>query len=422
MSEEKKPEIVTLHGNNTKYRQTGVTTTYETPEVTDQVKISGLQTPEGQAEAERAKNEVYKAYDLDENGKFDQKRVGELLGFDPEVYKKEQEAQERLERFKKKEAGWRNALGVIGDIVTASAGGNVYERKPDTVAKEAAANEQKAHENIINIGNSVPRVIAAREKEAQDALAKRLDNIADKFSVTRTTKQQGNKTVDKQYGQFNESYTRQQQARQSKSMQGAQWGVSQVTDKNSYVMRYNTVGADGNPVDSYEILVPKNIGETYARNIYDRMLKIAEEVPEVEQYLINKKIVMRTKNGVLAPAKDRLDFKQLLAAGWIYDDEYIKGQMEAIVNDAVANGQLTQAQADNIFNNIEKIRLEHTEKKEEPSRIQKLINWLVPEDEDAAPATTSTAPAKTAPSGSRGRSKSDKEKAAEAPANRNSER
>lgn len=136
-------------------------------------------------------------YNVDENGNFkdpDGKAIGQLFGFSPEEYADRERQKERLERFKQKEAGWRNALGVLTDVVTAGVGGNVYERKPDTTAKEAQAAADKSAENIRAMGQAVAKAKRGMEDAYQAARQKELQNYVKNFArkTSQTYTQQGN--------------------------------------------------------------------------------------------------------------------------------------------------------------------------------------------------------------------------------------
>lgn len=136
------------------------------------------------------------AYDIDPvTGRY-KGDVGALLGFDPDKYKAEQEAKARLERFKQKEAGWRNALGVVTDIATAAAGGNVYKRDKDEIAKKAGENADKANLTVQGLGKAVDDAVKGRELAYEQGRLKSLNQYIKDFAVK--VKQQNTQGGDKQ--------------------------------------------------------------------------------------------------------------------------------------------------------------------------------------------------------------------------------
>lgn len=136
------------------------------------------------------------AYDIDPvTGRY-KGDVGALLGFDPQKYKAEQEAKARLERFKQKEAGWRNALGVVTDIATAAAGGNVYKRDKDEIAKKAGENADKANLTVQGLGKAVDDAVKGRELAYEQERMKSLNQYIKDFAVK--VKQQNTQGGDKQ--------------------------------------------------------------------------------------------------------------------------------------------------------------------------------------------------------------------------------
>ena len=207
--------IVTLNKKETTKEEPKVVTTQKEPSVT--TTITATESPFRKAdggvndEAVNAFNQNYgdplaRAYEIDPvSGRF-VGDVGTLLGFDPVKYKAEQEAKARLAQFKQKEAGWRDGLGVILDAVTAGIGGNVWERKPDSKAAEARAENEQANSIINGIGKAVNDAKKGQElaynKARQEALNKYISDFGRKISQKRTqgggiiqTTQGGGKTT-----------------------------------------------------------------------------------------------------------------------------------------------------------------------------------------------------------------------------------
>lgn len=175
----------------------------------------------------RARNKV------DENGKYNG-TLGDLFGFDPQRYIQEQEAREKLERFKQKEAGWKNALGVISDIVSAGVGGNVWERQPDGVAAKAEQKALQYEDNARKMAAAIPQAIAAREAAANEALNKHYQSILQEATITN--KQGGGKVVTEKGGGFTENKSG------TKSGSGVGYGSGQQPK----VFNFKVIDGNGN--------------------------------------------------------------------------------------------------------------------------------------------------------------------------------
>lgn len=139
---------------------------------------------------DKFKNPLANAYGIDpETGNY-VGSIADLLGFDPEIRKRELEKKKELADFKRKEAGWKNALGVIADVVTSAAGGNVWARTPDDVGKQSKTEADEAQNAIRQIGDAIPAAKRAREQqyrqEAQKQLAEFVKNYSQKVSVKKT--------------------------------------------------------------------------------------------------------------------------------------------------------------------------------------------------------------------------------------------
>lgn len=167
-------------------------TTVKQPEVTTDTSVtySPFRKTDGTTDESAVKeyNTNYRdplanAYEVDPvTGRY-KGDVGALLGFDPEKYKAEQEAKARLERFKQKEAGWRNALGVVTDIATAAAGGNVYKRDKDDIAKKAGEEADKANLTVQGLGKAVDDAVKGRELAYEQERQKQLNQYIKDFAT-----------------------------------------------------------------------------------------------------------------------------------------------------------------------------------------------------------------------------------------------
>ncbi len=189
----------------TEAKEPEVRTTVSTPKVTTDTEAtySPFRKVDGSVD-QAAVNEfntnyrdpLANAYDIDPaTGRY-KGDVGALLGFDPDKYKAEQEAKARLERFKQKEAGWRNALGVVTDIATAAAGGNVYKRDKDEIAKKAGENADKANLTVQGLGKAVDDAVKGRELTYEQERQKTPNQYIKDFAVK--VKQQQTQGGDQQ--------------------------------------------------------------------------------------------------------------------------------------------------------------------------------------------------------------------------------
>ena len=208
--EEKNYQTATLSSTTTKNPE--VTTTTKNPEVTtttkqDQVvqkveQAVGPRQEEIDAYRQTIKEPLANAYGVDPNSGMYSGSIAELLGFDPTKRAEELRKQEQLARFKQKEASWRNALGVITDVVTAAAGGNVYKRDKDNIAAQEGDKADKAKAAIQEIADAIPTAIRQREAQYRQAEQEQLQKYMDKMTgkVTTTTTQGGGSTTQKTGG------------------------------------------------------------------------------------------------------------------------------------------------------------------------------------------------------------------------------
>lgn len=129
-------------------------------------------SPEGQLMFDREAADIDRRNSIGPDGRFngDQGTLTAALGINPELYKQEQERRAKLAAFKRKEAGWRDALAVVSDVVSTAAGGNVYLREPNKVAAENAAIENEARSNVDKLPELMNQ--AARSLEAKAAAEK----------------------------------------------------------------------------------------------------------------------------------------------------------------------------------------------------------------------------------------------------------
>ena len=208
--EEKNYQTATLSSTTTKKPE--VTTTTKTPETTTTKKEDqtvqkveqavGPSQEDVDAYKQTIKEPLANVYGVDPNtGKY-RGSVAELLGFDPKKREEALRKQEELARFKQKEASWRNALGVITDVVTAAAGGNVYKRDKDNIAAQEGEKADKAKAAIQEIADAIPTAIRQREAKYSQAELEQLQKYMEKMKgkVTTTTTQGGGSTTQKTGG------------------------------------------------------------------------------------------------------------------------------------------------------------------------------------------------------------------------------
>lgn len=123
--------------------------------------------------------------------------IGTLLGFNPEKYKEELKQRQRLAAFKRKEAGWRNALGVVIDGITAAIGGDVHKREADDTAANAKEEEDKIQDTVRQLGIALNDARKGQEAAYAKARAERLDQYIKDYGrkIEQTIEQGGGETV-----------------------------------------------------------------------------------------------------------------------------------------------------------------------------------------------------------------------------------
>lgn len=199
--EEKNYQTATLTSTTTKEPET--TTTKKEDQVVQKVEQAvGPSQEDVDAYKQTIKEPLANAYGVDPNtGKY-RGSVAELLGFDPKKREEALRKQEQLARFKQKEASWRNALGVITDVVMAAAGGNVYKRDKDNIAAQEGEKADKAKAAIQEIADAIPTAIRQREAQYRKAEQEQLQKYMDKMTgkVTTTTTKGGGSVTTKTGG------------------------------------------------------------------------------------------------------------------------------------------------------------------------------------------------------------------------------
>lgn len=196
--EEKNYQTATLSSTTVKEPET--TTTQKQDQVVQKVEQAvGPSQEDIDAYNQTIKEPLANAYGVDPNtGKYSGS-VAELLGFDPKKREEALRKQEQLARFKQKEASWRNALGVITDVVMAAAGGNVYKRDKDNIAAQEGENADKAKSAIQEMAAAIPAAKRQREAQYRQAEQEKLQKYMEKMTgkVTTTTTQGGGSVTQK---------------------------------------------------------------------------------------------------------------------------------------------------------------------------------------------------------------------------------
>ena len=196
--EEKNYQTATL--SSTTVKSPEVTTTKKQDQVVQKVEQAiGPRQEEIDAYRQTIKEPLANAYGVDPNSGKYSGSVAELLGFDPTKRAEELRKQEQLARFKQKEASWRNALGVITDVVTAAAGGNVYKRDKDNIAAQEGEKADKAKSAIQEMAAAIPAAKRQREAQYRQAEQEQLQKYMEKMTgkVTTTTTQGGGSVTQK---------------------------------------------------------------------------------------------------------------------------------------------------------------------------------------------------------------------------------
>lgn len=196
--EEKNYQTATL--SSTTVKSPEVTTTKKQDQVVQKVEQAiGPRQEEIDAYKQTIKEPLANAYGVDPNSGKYSGSVAELLGFDPTKRAEELRKQEQLARFKQKEASWRNALGVITDVVTAAAGGNVYKRDKDNIAAQEGEKADKAKSAIQEMAAAIPAAKRQREAQYRQAEQEQLKKYMEKMTgkVTTTTTHGGGSVTQK---------------------------------------------------------------------------------------------------------------------------------------------------------------------------------------------------------------------------------
>ena len=196
--EENNYQTATLSSTTTKTPE--VTTTKKQDQVVQKVEQAiGPRQEEIDSYKQTIKEPLANAYGVDPNSGKYSGSIAELLGFDPTKRAEELRKQEQLARFKQKEASWRNALGVITDVVTAAAGGNVYKRDKDNIAAQEGEKADKAKSAIQEMAAAIPAAKKQREAQYRQAEQEQLQKYMEKMTgkVTTTTTQGGGSVTQK---------------------------------------------------------------------------------------------------------------------------------------------------------------------------------------------------------------------------------
>ena len=161
---EKDPKIITLNNESTQ-----TSGGYQVP---DRIVTSSSgyaeETPEQKAEREAAIRASWEArgYEIGADGKKIDKAstLGDVLKM-----KEYAEQVEKANKIKATNAGVYNTLALLGDMISAGVGGDVYKREKNTIAEDAIKDTQAKKEAVIAAEKAAKEKDRERFAEAQKA-------------------------------------------------------------------------------------------------------------------------------------------------------------------------------------------------------------------------------------------------------------
>jgi hypothetical protein len=335
----------TTHGDKVSVTEHGeeVSTTVRDPKTTTRTEqaIGGFRNADGtpnetaQKEFEERRDILAKANDIDPaTGKVDKKYVSDILGVDPEVMRKKREEEMALNRAKQKESALYDSLSVLGDMITAATGGNVWKRDKNTVAKNAhdnnlALQKEQQEEDIAN-----NKALRAPEKEYAAAVAKLYDTVSKanstKVSTTtengggsKTTTTQGNDKTTVTQGKDVTTGHRDVVPRGSNSTGSRSASGS---DKSSTrTVKIQVKNQDGT-ISSEDFHIPANDFDAMARYlsaVYNNLSLDGRN--NINNVLANHSILPKDKSG-------QYTGEDLLSSGIVFDDPQIRSEFIKVIN------------------------------------------------------------------------------------------
>lgn len=323
---------VTTHGDKVSETTHGdkVTTTTHDPKTTIRTErsVNGFVNPDGTPNeaAERyyqqQKKAYANAYHVDpETGQVDRRFVSDILGVDPEVMRKQREAEMALNRRKQKESAWYNALAVLGDMVTTAGGGNVWKREADTHAKEAHDDNLKLQKEQAAEDEANNNKLRAPEKEYAAAMANLRDTVGKAFGtkISTTTEQEGDTKVTTTQGKDTTTTTQgrdvtigHRDAISSATSNTSTSNKSSSSNTTAYLpIKVNTA----NGKETYRIAIPKAKKDAIANELANVLFQQPDYEKNYAQYV--------TTTGSNLNAKTTIDLDRLINDGVYIDNPNI---------------------------------------------------------------------------------------------------
>ncbi len=325
---------VRLDNSSTTTHGDKVSTTVRDPKTTTRTEqaIGGFRNADGtpnetaQKEFEERRDILAKANDIDPaTGKVDKKYVSDILGVDPEVMRKKREEEMALNRAKQKESAFYDSLSVLGDMITAATGGNVWRRDKNTVAKNAhdnnlALQKEQQQEDIAN-----NKALRAPEKEYAAAVAKLYDTVskANSTKVSTTTENGGGSKTTTTQGKdvttgHRDVVPRGGNSTGSRSANGS--GKS-----STKTVKIQVKNQDGT-ISTEDFHIPANDFDAMARYlsaVYNNLSLDGRN--NINNVLANHSIQPKDKSG-------QYTGEDLLSSGIVFDDPQIRSEFIRVIN------------------------------------------------------------------------------------------
>lgn len=322
---------VTTHGDKVSETTHGdkVTTTTHDPKTTIRTErsINGFVNPDGtpneaaEREFQRRQKAYADAHHIDtETGRVDRRFVSDILGIDPEVMRKQREAEMALNRRKQKESAWYNALSVLGDMVTTAGGGNVFERQADTHAKEAHDDNLKLQKEQAAEDEANNNKLRAPEKEYAAAMANLRDALGKAYGtkISTTTTQEGDTKVTTTQGSDKTTTTqgRDVTTGHRDAISSATSNTSTSNKSSSNTTAYLPIKVNtANGKETYRLAIPKAKKDAIANELANVLFQQPDYEKNYAQYV--------TTTGSNLNAKTTIDLDRLINDGVYIDNPNI---------------------------------------------------------------------------------------------------
>lgn len=282
-------------------------------------------TPEQQADAQRQQQAVNARFGVNQEGTDVLPTFYERFGLQSPVDAQKQAAEEQaLSQRKKQESALYNALALIGDMTSATVGGNVWQRQPRDVAKE-----EQTREDFWRQWGEAKRnqEAAARQKAIEDAAAARQKALAD------YVKMNGRQVVEEHVDEGQKSVTRTPGAktttgyREEQPRVGKAGGSSSSTSSSSGASGGSTTNLNVRQKNGENVTVKienfslpnqsaKNLGEFLVTR-YSEL--IADGDDALKNELARNQVIKTDQDGNITS----FDWPKLLASGIIPNDDIV---------------------------------------------------------------------------------------------------